>query len=142
MGQGSVQGKVQGEGSAAEERVPERLALFVSVHARDRAAPLLQGLSEPWRSRALTALETFVRLGPADRRALVAWEFGPHPDGERRLQRVMDAASPELRVALYRALPGHLRSLFPELAAEGPPPPPDRPPVARYARRRLAETTR
>jgi hypothetical protein len=94
----------------------ERLALFACAFARDSALEVLEGLVEPERTLARTYARQVAAWDSPLRQAKVSLEFGTQPQAEQQLRSMIAEASPALRRELYRRLPPHHRSLFPELA--------------------------
>lgn len=129
--------------TAQDDRFPERIALLALVLDPTGSSEDLGALAEPSRSRALSAAHRFATLDSQARRALLARELGSRPDAEARVRRAMAWASPDLRRAMYCALPRYVQSHFPELA-EGPGStrPPPRPHLRALGRRRAREALR
>jgi hypothetical protein len=119
----------------------ERIALVALVFGRERAAELLEGLSEPEARRAKDCLAGFAALSSARRQARVAVEFGVRPDAAARLRAVMEEAPEVLRREIFRRLPPYHRGLFPERQVE-PPDAAATPAVCALAERLIREATR
>ncbi|QRN99853.1 hypothetical protein JRI60_12895 [Archangium violaceum] len=119
----------------------ERIALVALVFGRERAAVLLEGLTEPEASRAKVYLAGFAALSSARRQARVAVEFGVRPDAAARLRALMEEAPEVLRREIFRRLPPYHRSLFPEREVE-PPGAAATPAVCALAERLIREATR
>ncbi|ATB27861.1 hypothetical protein [Melittangium boletus] len=96
----------------------ERLALVALVLGRERAAALLDGLTESDATRARDYLAGFTALSSARRQARVAVEFGVRPDAAARLRQMMEDAPGVLRREIFRRLPSFHRSLFPSFQME------------------------
>ena len=96
----------------------ERVALVALVLGRERAAALLEGLTDADARRARDFLAGFAALSSARRQARVALDFGVRPDAAPRLRAVMGEASEVLRKEIFRRLPSYHRSLFPERQVE------------------------
>lgn len=108
-----------GVGGRRPTKLPlERLALVALVFGRERAAVLLEGLTDSDVRRARDFLSGFSALSSARRQARVALEFGVRPDAAARLRTLMRQAPEVLRKELFRGLPSYHRSLFPEFQVE------------------------
>jgi hypothetical protein len=121
----------------------ERLALFACALCRDTALDMLEGLCEPYRTRARRYAQQVTAWDSPSRQAKVAVEFGLREDAGRRLRAVMQEAAPALRLEMYRLLPPYLKTLFPELVAPSAAPSTVvAPGMAALAQRLVREATR
>ncbi len=100
---------------SASRGFAERLALFVSGVDRVNSAELLSGLSGGSLKRATACAVDARSWDSATRQGRMAVAFGVQPDAANRLKDLLFAASPTMRLAIYRRLAPWQRSLFPSL---------------------------
>lgn len=98
----------------------ERITLFVCATHKAQADILLAGFADRPRARAVAFAAHVRQWDSSTRQARLAREFGAPRAATERLQQLMVAASPGLRVALALELPAHLRALFPHLVSRAP----------------------
>ncbi|MBI3183615.1 MAG: hypothetical protein HYZ28_15870 [Myxococcales bacterium] len=122
----------------AELGFAEQVALFCAALDREGALELLDGLAEPLRSRARTQAREAMSWDSATRQARLQLAYGERPEAVRQLREAMSMAGPALRQEVFRLLPVHLKSLFPEQASN-PAGDPACPVLAALARRIVRE---
>lgn len=114
--------RIERKPRAPEPRSPlrfeERVALFIGTVHRERAASLLEGMTDPMRLRATVFLEQLKQAASAQRQAQLAHVFGVRPDALECLQDLLRSTEGELRSAVLAALTPTVRQ---QLATPAPP---------------------
>ena len=95
--------------SPAERGFEERVALMACAFAKGNEEEVLAGLTEGKRGQALRVAREVAQLSPTARRARIGQAFSDREEALERSRRLVDEASPAMRVALRGALPPYLR---------------------------------